>query len=160
ERHHEAVIWYSALPELLAFCFGLLTLLFWVRWLHSPEPSALAWAAALACFCLALLSKESAISVILLMPLFVVSESSQWRRPLLALLSFGMLAAVDVVLVFSGQDQNHHFRDGTFSLQAGALKALIGSAIRALWIWGIVGLLAILAFASRKRYSVMTLALC
>jgi hypothetical protein len=160
ERYHEAVIWYSALPELLAFCFGLLTLLFWVRWLQSPGPAALAWLGALACFCLALLSKESAVCVILLMPLFVVGASSRRLRPLLALLPFGLLAAVDVVLVFSGQDQNHHFRDGTFSLQAGALKALIGSAVRALWIWGIVGLLAILVFAPRKRYGVMALAIC
>jgi hypothetical protein len=37
--------------------------------------------------------------------------------------------------------------------------ALIGSAIRALWIWGIVGLIVILAFALRKRYALMTLAL-
>jgi hypothetical protein len=159
ERYHEAVIWYSALPELLAFCFGLLTLLFWVRWLRSPEPAALAWVGALACFCLALLSKESAVSVTLLMLLFVFSESGLRRRPLRALLPFGLLAAAYVVLVFSGQDRNHHFWDGTFTLQAGALKALIGSAIRALWIWGIVGLIVFLVFASRKRYGVMTLAL-
>src|SRR5262252_2900414 len=159
ERYHEAVIWYSALPELLAFCFGLLTLLFWVRWLRSPGPAALAWVGAMACFCLALLSKESAVSVVLLMPIFVVGASSQWRRPLLALLPFGLLAAIYVVLVFSGQDRNLHFVDGTFSLQAGALKTLIGSAIRALWIWGIVGLIVLLVFASRKRYGVMTLAL-
>jgi len=160
ERYHEAVIWYSALPELLVFCFGLLTLLFWIRWLNSPEPAALALAPALACFCLALLSKESAVTVVLLMLIFVVSESSQRRRPLLALLPFGLLAAVDLVLVFSGQDRNSHFVDGTFSLQTEALKALIGSAIRALWIWGIVGLIVMLVFASRKRYGLMTLALC
>ena len=160
ERYHEAVIWYSALPELLAFCFGLLTLLFWIRWLHSPESSTLAWLGALACFCMALLSKESAVCVILLMPLFAVGANSQRNRPLRALLPFGLLVAVYVVLVFSGQDQNHHFRDGTFSLQAGALKALIGSAIRALWVWGILGLIALLVFASRKRYGVMALALC
>src|SRR5499427_8151527 len=159
ERYQEAVIWYSALPELLAFCFGLLTLLFWVRWLRSPEPAALAWVGALACFCLALLSKESAVSVTLLMLLFVFSESGLRRRPLRALLPFGFLAAAYVVLVFSGQDRNHHFWDGTFSLQAGALKALIGSAIRALWIWGIVGLIVLLVFASRKRRCVTALAL-
>jgi len=160
ERYQEAVIWYSALPELLAFGFGLLTLLFWVRWLHSPERSALAWVGALVCFCLALLSKESAVSVCMLMPLFVVGASNQRRRPLLALLPFGLLVAVYVALVFSGQGQNHHFWDGTFSLQAGALKALIGSAIRALWVWGIVGLLALLVLASRSQYDLITLALC
>ncbi len=160
ERHHEAVIWYSALPELLAFCFSLSTLLLWIRWLHSPETSVLAWVGALACFCLALLSKESAVSVILLMLLFVVSESSQRRRSLRALLPFGLLGVGYVFLVLSGQDQNHHFWDGTFSLQAGALKALIGSAIRDLWIWGMVGLIVVLVFAHRKRYGVMTLALC
>jgi hypothetical protein len=161
ERYHEAVIWYSALPELLAFLFGLLTLLFWVRWLQSPESSALALAPALACFCLALLSKESASSVLLLMPLFVVAAGRRrWRRSLLALLPFGLLMVIDVYLVFSGQDHNHHFRDGTFSLQAGALKALIGSAVRALWIWGIVGLIVLLFFAFRKRYDLIKLGLC
>jgi hypothetical protein len=159
ERYHEAVIWYSALPELLAFCFSLLTLLFWVRWLHSPEPSFLAWMGALTCFCLALLSKESTVSVVLLMLLFVFSESSLLRRSLLALLPFGLLGAGYVVLVFSGRDRNHHFWDGTFSLHAGALKVLTGSAIRALWIWGIVGLIVLMVFALRKRYGVMTLAL-
>src|SRR5499427_1751549 len=88
ERYHEAVIWYSALPELLAFCFGLLTLLFWVGWLHSKGTTVLAWVGALACFCLALLSKESAVSVVLLMPIFVVGEGREWRRPLRALLPF------------------------------------------------------------------------
>jgi hypothetical protein len=159
ERYHEAVIWYSALPELLAFLFGLLTLLFWVRWLQSPEASALAWAGALACFCLALLSKESAASFALLMPLFVAGGSRKGYRPLLALIPFGLVVAVYVGLVFSGQDQNHHFRDGTFSLQVGALKALIGSAVRALWIWGIVGLIVIMVIGIRKRYDVVTLAL-
>src|SRR5262249_1787974 len=56
ERYHEAVIWYSAAPELLAFCFGLLTLLFWVRWLQSKKVSTLALASALISFCLALMS--------------------------------------------------------------------------------------------------------
>jgi hypothetical protein len=161
ERYHEAVIWYSALPELLAFLFGLLTLLFWVRWLQSPESSALALAPALACFCLALLSKESASSVLLLMPLFVAGAGRRrWRRPLLALLPFVLLMVIDVYLVFSGQDQNHHFRDGTFSLQVGALKALTGSAVRTLWIWGVVGLIVLMFFAFRKHYDLIKLALC
>lgn len=159
ERYHEAVIWYSALPELLVFCFSLLTLLFWVRWLHSTETSAMSWAGAMICFCLALLSKESAISVIPLMLLFVVSEKVSRRRSLYAILPFGLLGTVYVVLVFSGQERNHHFLDGTFSLQAGALKALIGSAIRSLWIWGIVGLIILLVFAFRRRYDVMALAM-
>src|SRR5262249_53679855 len=81
------------------------------------------------------------------------------RRALLALLPFGLLVAVDVVLVFSGQGENHHFRDGTFSLQAGALKALIGSAIRSLWIWGIVGRIVLMVLGFRKRYGATTLAL-
>jgi len=160
ERYHEAVIWYSALPELLAFLFGLLTLLFWVRWLQAKESSVLALAPAITCFCLALLSKESAVSIALLMPLFIAGAGCQRRRALLALLPFGLLAGVDVVLVFSGQGQNHHFRDGTFSLQAGALKALIGSAIRALWIWGIAGLLVLMVFDFRSRLRNITLALC
>jgi len=158
ERYYQAVIWYAALPELLVFCFILLTLLFWVRWLQSAKPSAMAWVGALACFCLALLSKESAVSVTLLMLLFVIGESGPRRRQLRALLPFGLLVAAYLVLVFSGKDRNHHFWDGSFSLQVGALKVLIGSAIRALWIWGIVGVIVLLVFAPRKRYGLMALA--
>jgi hypothetical protein len=159
ERYHEAVIWYSAMPELLAFCFSLSTLLLWVRWLHSPDTSALAWVGALACFCLALLSKESAVSIVLLMLLYVVNESGLRRRSLRALLPFGLLGVGYVGLVISGQDRNHHFWDGTFSLQATALLALIGSAIRALWIWGIVALAVVLVFALPKQRGLIRLAL-
>lgn len=159
ERYHEAVIWYAALPELLVFCFSLAALLLWVRWLHAPATSALAWAGALVCFCLALLSKESAVAVIPLMLLFIVSESGPWRRALWALLPFGLLGIIYVGLVFSGQDRNQHFSDGTFSLHAAALLTLIGSAIRTLWIWGLVGLVFLLVFAFRRWRGVLTLAL-
>src|SRR5262245_60231849 len=64
ERHHEAIVWYAAVPELLVFMFGLITLLLWIRWLHVERRANCLFAAILTCFVLALLSKESAVAFI------------------------------------------------------------------------------------------------
>lgn len=161
ERYHEAVIWYSALPEQLAFFFVLCTLLLWIGWLHSPEQSLLKLVGVVGAYCLALLSKESAISASLLLVLFLFTEEPQRRRrAFLALAPFGLLSAVYVGLVFSGQTQNHHFWDGTFSLHASAVLALVGSAGRALWIWGLIGLVALSAISFRKYNRQILLAVC
>jgi hypothetical protein len=151
ERYHEAVIWYSALPEQLAFFFVLAALLFWIEWLHSQERATIKLTGALGCYCLALLSKESAVAALLLMALFIFAERGcRRRRAFIALAPFGALTAVYVGLVFSGQEQNHHFWDGTFSLHASAILALVGSAGRALWIWGLIGLAILFAVSFRK----------
>jgi hypothetical protein len=152
ERYHEAVIWYSALPEQLAFFFVLAALLLWIEWLHSPAGSILKLSSAVGCFCLALLSKESAVAALLLMVLFIFTEGDKRRgRALCALTPFGLLTAVYIGLVFSGQEQNHHFWDGTFSLHASAVLALVGSAGRALWIWGLIGLAILFAVSIRTH---------
>src|SRR5687767_9653692 len=88
EVHHEAVMWYAALPELLVFTFVLLTFLCWVRWVQS-ERRALQWyLSALVCFVLALASKESAVCVVGLMGIAVLMHSWKERRLWLALTPF------------------------------------------------------------------------
>jgi hypothetical protein len=158
ERPAEAVIWYAALPELLVFSFSLLTIALWIRWLQLPKFSIPLLIGALLSFCLAMLSKESAVAVIPLMMLFIFSESHSRKRAWIALLPFVLLGAGNMLLVFSGQQQNHHFEDGTFSLQAGAFTALIGSTLRSLWFWGIVSLIVTLSAALRRHSRLMLMA--
>ena len=80
ERHHEAVIWYAALPELLMSFFVLCCLLLWIRWLRSPIFSFGLWLGILTCFVLAQLSKESAVAAIFLMIALAVVERASLRR--------------------------------------------------------------------------------
>src|ERR1700683_3249663 len=59
EGHQEAVMWFSAIAELLQFFFGGLALVLWMRGRRWIVPSLL-------CFALALVSKESAAIFIVL----------------------------------------------------------------------------------------------
>src|SRR5262245_3158553 len=119
ERPHEAVIWYAALPELLMFFFALCCLLLWIRWLRSPIFSFGLWLGILICFVLAQLSKESAVAAIFLMIALAVVERASLRRVVAGLSPLVLVAAVYVITIFWGRDQNHHFIDGTFALQSG-----------------------------------------
>jgi len=159
ERPHEAVIWYAALPELLMFFFVLCCLLFWIRWLRSPGFSFRLWLGILACFVLAELSKESAVAAIVLMAALAIVEQASPRRALAGLLPLVVVAAVYVMTIFWGRDQNHHFSDGTFALQSGFVSALLLSAGRGLWIWGWVSLVALKILAGWRR-SLLIAAFC
>jgi hypothetical protein len=73
ERPHEAVLWYSALPELLVFAFTLAALLAWIQYCQTGR-----WrwyVAAGVAFALALLSKESAVVFVPLACLLYTSPS-------------------------------------------------------------------------------------
>lgn len=151
ERHHEAVIWYASLPELLVFMFVLVTLLLWIRWLHHDGASIALWSAALTSFALALLSKESAVAAICFMIIFAVLEKSSFRRTVLGLTPFVLASIAYVLWVFQGHDQNHHFSDGTFVLQSGFLKVAILSMGRGLWLWGWLALIFLVSVGIRNR---------
>jgi hypothetical protein len=151
ERPHEAIVWYAAIPELLVFMFGLTALLLWIRWLHADQRAITLWMAVLTCFVLALLSKESAVALILLMVLFAFLEKVPVRRALLGLMPIILVGAAYVIWVFQGQEQNHHFHDGTFVLQMGFLRTDMLSAARGLWVWGWVGVILILVLRVGKR---------
>jgi hypothetical protein len=151
ERHHEAVIWYAALPELLVFFFALSCVLLWVRWLRSPRRSIALWSGVMTCFLLAVFSKESAVATIFLMIVLAIVERASVRRVFVGLLPVVLVAAVYVISIFWGRDQNHHFIDGTFALQSGFISALFLSAGRGLWIWGWVGLGTLKILGVRNR---------
>lgn len=151
ERHHEAVVWYASLPELLVFMFILTTLLFWIRWLHMNRPPVITYSAMLISFVLALLSKESGIVAIPLMALLAFLEKADLRRALRALLPFVLVGSSYVFWVFQGYEQNHHFTDGTFAVQSGFLKTAALSTGRGLWVWGWVALTLLLLFRIKQR---------
>jgi hypothetical protein len=151
ERHHEAVIWYAALPELLVFGFSLCCLLLWIRWLRSTGPSIFLWASVLTCFLLAQLSKESAVALLLLMPIIAAVEGAATRRVVTGMVPIAIAATVYVGWVFSGRYQNHHFWDGTFALQWGFFRTLLLSGVRGLWVWGWISLIALKFLRVRNR---------
>ncbi|MBM3795145.1 MAG: hypothetical protein FJW31_13990 [Acidobacteria bacterium] len=152
ERHHEAVIWYAALPELLVIGFALGAVGQWILWLRSRSGAFdRRWWASFLLFVGALLSKESAVAIVPLLAVFAWPyrhAGVAWRK---AGLPFAAVAAVDVALIFSGAGGNQHFQDGTFSPGFAALITLVNSAARGLWIWGTLSLVALLALARHQR---------
>jgi hypothetical protein len=139
ERHHEAVMWYASLPEQLVFSFVLLSLLCWLSWWNSGKVGA--YASAILCFLLALLSKESAVifCALLFLPLF--HKPSGWRRAALAALPFFSLSALYFALNLAARENHLHWNDGTFRLGWHFVPVVLNSAFRLLTLWGAAALL-------------------
>lgn len=138
EGHQEAVIWFSALPELLVFSFGLAALWCWMRWLLGGGRRWEWVVGAGVAFALALLSKESAVGVL---PLFALAWWVERRQVPLgtalgALAPMAVMAMAYAAMVFTGKQQNQHFHDGTFSLSAPFWLTIRNSVGRLLWFWG------------------------
>ena len=133
EGHQEAVMWFSAINELLQFAFGVGALLCW-RWaLDRGEwkghvPGVLL-------FALALISKESAV---ILLPLFVLVAPAEKRwKSLPQLAPYALLAALAVASVLLSRGESFRFDDGSFSMAAPFWVTLPRSLFRLAWIWGI-----------------------
>jgi hypothetical protein len=120
EGHQEAVMWFSAVNELLLFGFGMASL---VCWLRGRE------AASAGLFAMALLSKESAV---VLLPLFLVADPGRWRR-LAPHVVLGMLALASVM---ESRGNSFRFHDGSFSLAAPFWLTWPRSMMRLMWFWG------------------------
>ncbi|HUQ95358.1 MAG TPA: hypothetical protein VM120_27010 [Bryobacteraceae bacterium] len=144
EGHQEAVIWFSALPELLVFFFGLTSLLLWLHWLKLGRLYLLC--GALGSFLLALFSKESAVVIPPLMAISWLLLHSQWKRIAVGLSPFLVLTAAYIYLVFAGQHANHHFSDGTFQLSAPFWVTIRNSLGRLYWFWGWLSLVVLFAW--------------
>ncbi len=156
EGHQEAVMWYSASNELLLFLFGVASLVCWVRVVE--KKGGWRWyAASLASFVAALLSKESAVvfAVLLLLPLLGARTA---RRALLWWLPFGALAVADQWLIFSGRASSFRFHDGSFSLTAPFWITLPASCARLLWPWGLLAGLILLLLRDKPHRQLVRLA--
>lgn len=160
EGHQEAVIWYAAIPELLVFFFSLAALLWWIGWLDSGGKRPRYYAAALACFVLALFSKESAVAVVGLMLLPVALQPGNRPRRLLQIVPFALLSLVYVFLIFFTAPSDYlHLHDGTFSLKAPFWRTLVFSSGRLLWFWGFLSLAALAVLWKKVDRSLLAVAL-
>jgi hypothetical protein len=137
EGHQEAVMWFSAINELLQFLFGMGALWCWLRdggW----RIRVVGWVL----FALALLSKESAV---VFLPLLLLTDSRKpWR-----LVPYLALATIAIASVVASRDISFRFSDGSFSLHAPFWITWPESYLRLLWIWGVVAIPAILLARDR-----------
>lgn len=129
EGHQEAVMWFSAVNELLLFGFGIGAVVCWLLaarsvWWHVPG---------ILLFGLALLSKESAVIVLGLMLLV------RWNLRLF-LLPYLALCCAALASVAQSHTNSFRFSDGSFSLHAPFWLTLPHSAYRLVWLWGMVAL--------------------
>jgi hypothetical protein len=147
EGHQEAVMWISACNETLQFLFGAAAMLAWLRFLRG---GGWVWLpGSLAAFCMALLSKESAVIWIPLMALPVLTGSEK-KVKLAWLLPFCAAAAVHIALILRGSGNSFRFQDGSFSWHAPFLLAWTRSFWRVLWVWGLAALVFLAAARSRR----------
>ena len=138
EGHQEAVMWFSAINELLQFLFGMGAV--WC-WLHDGG-----WKtrlAGVALFGLALGSKESAA---VFLPLFLLADS---RKAPERLMPYSIVAAFAVASIVGSREISFRFSDGSFSLHAPFWLILPGNFLRILWIWGLAAIGAILLARQR-----------
>jgi hypothetical protein len=144
EGHQEAVMWFSAINELLMFFCGLASL--WC-WRSASDPGRPAWlkeGAGVVLFALALVSKESAI---FLLPLFVlVVEPAEWRRRLPRLTPHVILVLLSLASIAQSRSNSFRFSDGSFSLHAPFWLTWPHSFERLLWIWGWLAIVVVLVF--------------
>jgi hypothetical protein len=141
EGHQEAVMWFSAINELLMFLFGMASLWCWRSAPDGTKPAWLRELAGVALFALALLSKESAI---FLLPLFVlVVDPGQWRRRLPRLAPHMVLVLLALASIAQSRSNSFRFTDGSFSLYAPFWLTWPHSFARLLWIWGWPAVLAL-----------------
>jgi hypothetical protein len=140
EGHQEAVVWFSAINELLQFLFGMGALWCWVR-LEDGDRSWGLQLAGVTLFALALLSKESAV---VMLPLLLLTGGIGKRR-LVRLLPYVVLSALAVAEVIGSRGTSFRFSDGSFSLHAPFWITWPYNYFRILWIWGIAACGVLLA---------------
>jgi hypothetical protein len=148
EGHQEAVMWFSAVNELLMFLFGMASLWCWRSASASAQAAWLKELAGVVLFALALVSKESAV---ILLPLFVVAvEPAEWRRRLPRLAPHLALALLAVASVAESRSNSFRFSDGSFSLHAPFWLAWPHSFARLLWIWGWPAVVVLFVFGDAR----------
>jgi hypothetical protein len=120
--------------------------------------TALAWyAAAVACFALALASKESAVvfGPLFLLPLVPAAarRRAPWVLPLLA------MAALGAWSIFALRARSFRFHDGSFSLHAPIWLVWPDNLARLFWAWGLASLVCVAVWGWKKHRPIMILGL-
>lgn len=138
----EAVVWYSALPELLQLLFALLTVHAWLLWLERRR--SWLYAASLGLLAMALLSKESAVAIVPLLGLIGLLERTGVRFLAWRLAPHAALTLAYVLAIFVSAANHGHFHDaGTFSLAAPFWRTWLISQWRLFWVWGLAAMIAL-----------------
>ena len=133
ERPHEAVMWYSALPDLLAMTFSLTAIHGLLSWLDGRRPGL--WLLGLS-FGLGLLSKESAVAMLAFLALILLFDLRATRLHWLTLVPLTAVMVLYAALIFAAGDHHLHLSDGTFVFGWHAAGVLLASSARLLWFWG------------------------
>lgn len=151
EGHQEAVVWVAALPELLVFFFALAAIHCWLVWLHDDRFGNLPLVGAMASYVLALLSKESGVSVVPLVALAAAIAGRLQGRVLGALAAMSAVAAVYTLAIFDESATHLHLNDGTFHAAAPFWFTLVNSSARVFWIWGFIAIAILFLLRTRGR---------
>ena len=156
-QKQEAVMWYAALPELLAFTFGISSLLCFLVWVQSR--SVWSYLGSVVLFVLALLSKESVVALVPLMAGALLYEGRRklWKRTP-AIAPFAALSVLYFLLAFGSRETHLHFNDGTFSLAAPFWIVVRNSVGRLLWVWGLLAIAALLFWRAWRWRTVLGIA--
>lgn len=159
EGHQEAVVWISALHDLLVFFFGVSAFLCWILWLQrAGRRRHLLLTAAAFFFLLALASKESAVAFL---PLFALAWWLDHRDDKAAtapLVAGFLLCVLYAYLIFATTADHQHLRDGTFSWKAPFWLTIPHSMARMFWIWGFISLAVLWRYRHEARWAVATVA--
>ena len=145
ERPHEAIMWYSALPDLLALTFSLTALHCYLGWLEGRRMwSPLAYSGASVSFALGLLSKESAAATLAFLGLVLLFDPRARRVHWLALTPLAAVAVIYTAAILTAGPSHQHLSDGTFVVGWHVAGVLLNSGARLLWVWGIAALALVL----------------
>ena len=141
QASHEAVMWIGAMNETLVGFFVMLTLLMWVRGRYGI---------ALASYSLALISKESAAIVVLIVPIVEIYRGNRnfWRYYIWLFLPTGIFAAAFLLTL----SKNFMVNNGIHAIGWHALVVLPNSIHRLLWPWSYI-LIALLAITKSGGFS-------
>ena len=154
ERPHEAVMWYSALPDLLAMTFSLTAIHGLLSWLDGRRPGL--WLLGLS-FGLGLLSKESAVAMLAFLALILLFDLRATRLHWLTLVPLTAAVVLYTALIFAAGDHHLHLSDGTFTFGWHAVGVLLASSARLLCFWGVAAfalLLCLQPVSARQRRTV------
>ena len=132
----EAVMWVAAVGEEFQILFVLATLVLWMRKRYFPS---------MVCYALALLSKESAVVVLPLIPIaeYLKGERISVRRYLLPLIPTGAFIA----MFLWTWSRNYMISSSNYAIGPHALLVLMNSLFRLTWPW----LLILIALAILDR---------
>jgi hypothetical protein len=133
EGHQEAIMWLAASYDLIVFAFGMAALAAWIQWLNTGR--ARWYAASIASFLIAAVSKETFFVFALLMLAITLVERRGKRielvRALAALSPFLLISAAYVVFIWLTRVANPaHGADDRFAI-AGAMWITV--FFRGLW---------------------------